>query len=123
MDRMRRTEWKPWPKSHDRAMTAVSVSPTTALVCEWIGGVMVGISLVGFAGLFWSAFRDEPHSVTGTESLDLPGALQGAVAHHGYAEPTRTVVVQVPRENVALPDDWEAVVLRRYRERSPDQPD
>ena len=104
-------------------MTPVPVSPTTALVCEWIGGAMVAISLVGFGMLLWSAFGDEPHPTDETESPELLRALQGAGPHNGYVEPTRTVVVQAPREHVTLPDDWEAVVLRRYRERSPEQPD
>lgn len=104
-------------------MTPVPVSPTTALVCGWIGGVMVAISLVGFAVLLSSAFRDEPNSTEETGVPELPGALEMAGPHNGYVEPTRTVVIQVKRENVMLPDDWEAVVLRRYQERSHDQPD
>ena len=104
-------------------MTSLPVSPTTVLVCEWIGGVMVVVSLVGFAVLLWSAFRDEPRLTDETASQDPLRTLHGAGPHSGYVEPTRTVVIQVPRENVTLPDDWEAVVLRRYQERSPDQPD
>jgi len=104
-------------------MTPVPVSPTTALMCEWIGAVMVVISLVGFVVLLSSAFRDEPNSTDETEVSEQPRALEMAGLHNGYVEPTRTVVIQVPRENVTLPDDWEAVVLRRYQERSPDQPD
>jgi hypothetical protein len=96
---------------------------TTVLVCEWIGGVLVIVSLVGFAVLLWSAFSDEPHVAEEAESRALVDTQPGEPPHSGYVEPTRTVVIQVPREKVALPDDWEAVVLRRYRERSPDQPE
>lgn len=104
-------------------MTPVPVSLTTALVCEWIGGVMVAISLVGFVVLLSSAFRDGPSSTDETGVPELPRALEMAGPHIGYVEPTRTVVIQVKRENVTLPEDWEAVVLRRYQERSHDQPD
>ena len=104
-------------------MTPVAVSPTAVLASEWIGGVMVALSLVGFAVLLWSAFRDEPHSADETESQDLPPALQGSGPRNGYVEPARTVVIRVPLENVTLPEDWEAVVRGRFRERSSDPPD
>jgi hypothetical protein len=103
-------------------MTSLTVSPTTVFVSEWIGGVMVVLSVVGFAVLLWSAFRDEPDRADETAQV-LPRALLGDDSHNAYVEPTRTVVIQVPRENVTLPDDWEAIVLRRYQERSPDRPD